>query len=68
MQVGHFLDDVLAEAALVGERIARVVDAGVDGAPQVFEEGAEQARIEIGARRDEPERGVRGAPARPASS
>ena len=68
MQVGDFLDDVLAEAALVGERIARVVDARVDRAPEVFEEGAEQARIEIGARRDQAERGARGAAAAPASS
>ena len=64
VQIGHFLDDVLAEAALVGERIARVVDTGVDRAAQVLQEGAEQAAVEIRARRDQAQRGVRGAAAR----
>ena len=41
------VDDVLAEAVRVGEGIAGVVDARIDGAAQVLEKRAEQAAIEI---------------------
>ena len=37
------LEDVLAEAVLIGRRVVRLVDAGVDAPAQVLDEGAEGA-------------------------
>jgi hypothetical protein len=42
----HELGDVLAEAVRVGGGVARLVDAGVDRAPQVLDERAEEAAVD----------------------
>ena len=44
-QLPHFFDDVVAEAVFVGERRVRFVDAAVDGAAEMFEEGSHEPRV-----------------------
>ena len=43
------LQDVLAEAVLVGGGVAGLVDAGVDAAAQVLDERAEESAVAPGA-------------------
>ena len=41
------VEHVAAEALLVGGGVAGLVDAAIDAAPEVLDEGAEQARIGV---------------------
>ncbi len=61
LQVLHFTQRIGAEATLVGQRRPGLVHAGVHRAAQVFEERAEQATVEVGARRDQAQRHPGGA-------
>ncbi len=45
MQALQRLDDVAAEAMLVAQRTVGIVHALVDGAPQMLQEAAEDARV-----------------------
>ena len=44
-ELAHQREHVAAEAALVGGRMAGLVDAAVDAAAEMLDEGAEQAAI-----------------------
>ena len=59
-ELPHELDDVAAEARLVGGRVVRLVDPGVDATPHVLDEGAEQPPVDRrqGEARVEHQRGV----------
>src|SRR6185437_5293239 len=50
LEVAHELGDVAAHAVLVGGRMPRLVDAGVDGAAEMLEEGAVEPVVNIGNR------------------
>ena len=47
-ELARQLEHVAAEAVLVGGRVARLVDAAVDGAPHVLDERAEQPLVHLG--------------------